>query len=231
MDELTFEFEQVCPYLHDRISRLPLRLQLLPVVDEHFDRMLAEGNRRTGRYLYQTKCPTCQECEPIRIPVSEFVPTRSQRRVWNRGQHITVQLEPPKVDHRRVELFNAHRNQRGMNQSASAFGESEYVEFLTDTCCDTVALDYYVDGKLIAVAIMDRGSSAWSAVYTFFDPEFSHLSPGTFSILKQIDVCRELNIQWLYLGYFIENCVHMRYKENYRPHERLINGEWQAFDK
>jgi arginine-tRNA-protein transferase len=118
-----------------------------------------------------------------------------------------------------------------MNQSASAFDESDYVEFLTDTCCDTLAMDYFVDETLVAVAICDRGDNSWSAVYTFFDPEYSHLSLGTYSILKQIDVCREHSVQWLYLGYYIENCSHMRYKEVYRPHQRLIDGAWQAFGK
>ncbi len=116
-----------------------------------------------------------------------------------------------------------------MNQSASPFDESDYIEFLTDSCCDTLALDYYVDGELVAVAIVDRGETSWSAVYTFFDPEVSRLSPGTFSILKQIELCREHSIKWLYLGFYIENCTHMRYKEAYRPHERLIQGTWQPF--
>lgn len=230
LEELTFDVEQTCPYLHDRVSRLPLRLQLLPVLGADFDDMLRAGNRRTGRYLYQTACPGCQECEPIRIPVSRFRASRSQRRVWKKtNPAVDVRVTEPIVDELRVRMFNAHRNQRGMNQSASAFDRHDYVEFLTDTCCDTIALDYYLDERLIAVAICDRGENAWSAVYTFFDPAFAAWSPGTFSILKQIELCQERDIDWLYLGFYIENCRHMRYKEAYRPHQRLVDGRWQDF--
>jgi arginyl-tRNA--protein-N-Asp/Glu arginylyltransferase len=231
VDELTFDYEQVCPYLHDRISRLPLRMQTAMVDGPRFDQHLAEGDRRTGRYLYRTECPNCRECEPIRIRVERFQPTRSQRRVWKRGeQKVSTSVAAPFADEQRVRIFNAHRNGRGMNPSGSSFGVLDYESFLNDSCCDTIALDYFVEDQLAGVAICDRGEKAWSAVYCFFDPEFSNLSLGTYSILKQISLCQEQGITWLYLGYFIQNCSHMRYKDAYRPHERLLNGVWTLFD-
>lgn len=230
-NELIFELEQVCPYLHDRTSLLPLRFQMVPISGPAFDRCLAAGDRRTGHYLYRTQCPTCRECEPIRVTVKAFERTRSQQRVWNRGERLmTMRMGAPIVDDRRVQLFNAHRNQRGLNQSKTEFGETDYQQFLLDTCCDTIALDFYLKDELVAVAICDRGAQAWSAVYTFFDPQFGHLSPGTYSILKQIDLCREFGVTWLYLGFYIEDCRHMQYKQVYRPNERLIEGQWTKFD-
>jgi arginine-tRNA-protein transferase len=142
---------------------------------------------------------------------------------------MTTRIGPPIVDPRRVQMFNAHRDQRGMNQANTSFDETDYEQFLLDTCCDTMALDFYVKNELVAVAICDRGDQAWSAVYCFFDPQFGRLSPGTYAILKQIELCRKSGVVWLYLGFYIENCRHMHYKQVYRPNERLIEGQWMKF--
>ena len=89
----------------------------------------------------------------------------------------------------------------------------------------------YDDQQLIAVAVTDEQPDSLSALYTFYSPEHEHLSLGTFSILAQLDVAARLNKSHLYLGYYIEDCQKMRYKKNFLPHERLIDGQWQRFKK
>ena len=51
-----------------------------------------------------------------------------------------------------------------------------------------------------------------------------------FSILKQIELCRRMNIRYLYLGLFIADNRHMSYKARFRPHERLVAGTWTRFE-
>ncbi|GIS88784.1 MAG: hypothetical protein CM1200mP18_14940 [Gammaproteobacteria bacterium] len=48
---------------------------------------------------------------------------------------------------------------------------------------------------------MDHVANGLSAVYTFYDPDESHRSPGIFTILKQIELARSIDYDWLYLGY------------------------------
>ena len=67
-------------------------------------------------------------------------------------------------------------------------------------------------------------------MYTYYDPDLLRRSPGTYSILRQIEFCRENGLQYLYLGFFIGESPHMAYKSNFRPHQRLIGGTWQAFE-
>ncbi|MDP7455260.1 MAG: arginyltransferase, partial [Gammaproteobacteria bacterium] len=45
-------------------------------------------------------------------------------------------------------------------------------------------------------------------------------------ILWQIEKCRELDLPYLYLGYWINNCQKMNYKNKYRPIQLLIGGKW-----
>jgi arginine-tRNA-protein transferase len=67
-------------------------------------------------------------------------------------------------------------------------------------------------------------------VYTYFDPGHAHLSPGVFSILTQLELCKRWDLPHLYLGLYVGECSRMAYKGRYLPHERLIGGEWRRFD-
>src|SRR5437762_10536556 len=73
-----------CSYLNEQIWRLPLRLPVRPLTREEFGARLAAGDRRQGRLLYRTACPSCQACEPIRLDVERFEPDKTQRRVLRR---------------------------------------------------------------------------------------------------------------------------------------------------
>lgn len=102
-----------------------------------------------------------------------------------------------------------------------------YMNFLTASWADTLFLEMRLEGRLAAVAVTDQMPRALSAVYTFFDPDLSHRSPGRYAILQQIELAREHGRQWLYLGYWIEGCRKMRYKSDYQPLEYFYAGGWR----
>jgi len=68
--------------------------------------------------------------------------------------------------------------------------------------------------------------SSLSAVYCFYDPDYDALALGTYSILKQVELCRDWGLRYLYLGLYIGDCERMRYKSRFTPHERLLDGSW-----
>ena len=87
------------------------------------------------------------------------------------------------------------------------------------------------DEQLLCVAVTDVLSNALSAVYTFYHPDFKAHGLGVFSILTQINLCQQLNLPYLYLGYQIDDCQKMNYKNRYFPYERYIDGQWQLNTK
>lgn len=217
--------EEPCPYLPGETSRLPLRLPLARVEGEAFDDLLEEGDRRAGPFLYRTACASCAACEPIRIDTGTYEPSRSQAKVWRRNEGtIEVAVGAPRVTGRHLEIFNRHKLERGLGEEAT--DAAGYVKQFLESCTDTLEVGYLLDGKLIAVSILDVGRTAVSSVYHFFDPDESKRSLGVYSVMKEIQLCRELGLQWYYLGLYVAGCRSLRYKADYHPHQRKQGGRW-----
>ena len=220
-----------CSYLPGRVARLPYRHPVRELSPDEFDQRLAAGDRRTGVLLYRTECPGCQSCEPIRLDVQTFRPNATQRREERRGDALlSVQLGEPAIDSQRVELFNLHRRARRLDRGDEPVDRAAYAEFLVHSCCRTWELSYWHQGRLVAVAIADVGQAALSAVYCYYDPQFRGVSLGTYSVLRQVQLCRQTGRRHLYLGFYVAQSPHMSYKANFHPHQRRIGGQWRDFE-
>lgn len=228
---IVYDKAQRCPYLSHRTARMPLRLPSRPLDREELDARLAAGDRRQGFVLYRTACPSCEACEPIRLDALDFQFSRGHRRILRRGDaDLRVSIGPPTVDQRRVDLYNLHKQGRGLDDGQPAIDQEGYRDFLVSTCCDSFELRFSLNGKMIGVAISDRGARSISAVYCCFDPRYSRYSIGTYSILKQLELCKSWGLRHLYLGLYIADCDRMLYKAKFAPHERLLKGRWVRFE-
>ncbi|MAC26911.1 MAG: arginyltransferase [Sandaracinus sp.] len=229
---LVHDATEACPYLEGRTARMPLRLPVRALTRSELDDRLARGDRRHGALFYRPTCPECQACQAIRLP-ADFPLSKSQRRVFNRGEReLRVEIGSPTVSDERVALYDAHRFGRGLARpEATPMDPLSYQRFLVDRQCDAFELRYFDrDDRLVAVAVTDRGERAMSAVYCYYDPSLPKLSLGTYSILKQLELCQRWDLDWLYLGLYIEGCDAMSYKARFQPHERLVDGTWTRFE-
>ncbi len=219
-----------CPYLPGETARMPLRMPLRPLTPQSMDTLLAQGHRRTGEFIYQTNCPRCRACEPIRIDCQQFIFGASWRRVLHRGNRtLRQEIGPLRCDNNRVALFNKHRRQRGLSNDDNDIDRDEYQWGFVKSCFDSFEIAYYLHDQLVCLAVCDSGQDSMSAVYTFYDPEVKSLGLGTYSILKQIELCLQRNWTYLYLGFYVEDSVHMKYKARFHPQQRLRNGIWRTY--
>lgn len=219
-----------CPYLPDNQSQNLYPDPALPMTNRVYSQLIQFGFRRSGNSSYRPHCPDCSACVPVRIHVDEFVASRSQRRCLKRNDTLTMQLHPAKFNPEHYALYRRYLSARHTNAGMDNPTQSSYRDFLFSYWSDTQLLEFRDDGRLIAVAVTDFVDDALSAFYTFFDPDYTSASLGTYAILEQIALARSQNLSYLYLGYWIKNCQKMRYKQNFSALEGYIDQQWQSLE-
>lgn len=186
---------------------------------------LEAGFRRNGNYLYTMACPDCQACVPIRLQAERLTLNRSQRRVLTRNQDLRVKIAPIQISGQKLALCDTFLHSRFPAKDNSAL--DYYAGFFLNSMGDTFEMEFWHEERLIGVSIIDLYPEAINCVYFYFDPEESRRSPGTFNILTLNDYALSQQIDFVYLGYWIDAISAMRYKANFRPHYLLQNGQWQ----
>jgi arginine-tRNA-protein transferase len=218
-----------CSYLPGREART-----LFVDPNERIDRTHADwlqqiGFRRSGPHFYRPACRDCGQCVPLRVPVADFQPNRSQRRNLRRNQDLELQVRPPRFAQEHYELYRRYiLGRHGDDDMAEDISPEGYRQFLLAPWAgQSRLLEMRHHGHLIGVAVSDLLRSGLSAVYTFFDPDQSARAPGTFAVLSQILEARELGLTYLYLGYWIAGSQKMAYKSNFRPVEAWDGKGWR----
>jgi arginine-tRNA-protein transferase len=188
--------------------------------------MLKHGFRRSGSLIYRSYCEHCSACIPVRIPIKRFSPNRSQRRCWQKNQDLEIYITPAVFNAEHFELYQRYIGARHTDGNMATDDHDTFMNYFVSPAIETRFVEMRQKRQLIAVCIIDVLDDALSAVYTFFDPDHAHRSPGVFSILWQVAEAKSRNMEWLYLGYWIEECQKMNYKSAYRPLERYANPDW-----
>ncbi len=197
------------------------------VIDKNLNSKLSElGYRRSGAHLYRPDCDYCQACISCRIPVADFKFSRSQKRVLNRNQSLTVVEQSDLTVEGAYDLYSRYINSRHSDGDMYPATEEQFEAFIKTKTVDTRFYLFYEEERLLAVCVIDELEQGLSAVYTFFDPEESDRSLGKFAILWQIEKCQSIGRPYLFLGYWIKGCPKMQYKSDFRPLEMLLDGRW-----
>tara|TARA_R110000764_G_scaffold238037_1_gene334757 strand:- start:19 stop:714 length:696 start_codon:yes stop_codon:yes gene_type:complete len=198
--------------------------------NSYYEMLMGAGFRRSGAQIYRPHCEACNACQAIRIPVDDFVASRSQKRILARNSDIKVVLsEEDKPSY--YPLYENYINSRHQDGSMYPATPEQYASFAHGEWLHPLYLELHLEGQLVGIAVTDPLEKALSAVYTFFKPSLAQRSLGTFAVLQQIAIAKRLNKQHLYLGYQIDNCQKMHYKRNFLPHERFIEQKWQLISK
>ena len=214
--------ESPCPYLDARKFRSEVYAvsQLDGAV---YERLLARGYRRSGRVVYRPRCRGCAECRQIRVPVREFVPTKSMRRVLRRNQDVRVAVQEPVVTEQKYQMYCRYLD--GQHDSAMSRRFDDFCDFLYESPMKTWEFEYLLGERPIGVGIVDRCPDGLSSVYMYFDPELRERSLGTLSILREIEYCRDLGLSYYYMGYYVAESKTMAYKARFRPNLILVGED------
>ncbi|MEP1594568.1 MAG: arginyltransferase, partial [Halieaceae bacterium] len=124
------------------------------------------------------------------------------------------------------DLYRRYIEQRHADGDMYPPDREQYESFLNNAWDCTRYFRFYHEEQLLAVAVVDEMVDGLSAIYTFFEPEALQRGLGTYAILWQVEKAREMGLEHLYLGYWIENCQKMAYKSEYQPLELFSNSRW-----
>ncbi|MBV1910417.1 MAG: arginyltransferase [Kangiellaceae bacterium] len=220
--------EHECPYLTEKQSQTVF---LNPEVHPHiniYQWLIDKGFRRSGEHIYRPQCADCRACISIRVSPSKFNPSKQQKRCAKNGKRFTTRISPALYDQQHYQLFESYINARHKDGDMYPTSEKQYKEFILSDWANTQFLDLVdpMTGRLIACSVFDELTTGLSAIYTFFDVEYSKFSLGRLAVLKLIEHCQYLELEHVYLGYWIKNSPKMSYKGEYRPLECFIEDRW-----
>lgn len=218
--------EQDCSYLPGRVARSLVAAADPIMCTELYSRFVQIGFRRSGDTIYRPHCAACAACLPIRVPVAQFRPDRTQRRNLKTNADLIAAPLRTGLQAEHHALFQRYLRRRHPDSDMVDTSAEDYQAFLGSGWCDTGFIEFRTPQQLAAVAVVDKLMDGLSAVYTFYEPELEPRGLGNYAVLWQIAQARALRLDYIYLGYWIAECRKMAYKNRFRPFEVFLNNDW-----
>lgn len=228
---------QPCPYLDGRMER-----KLFTSLQGEFavklnDALSKQGFRRSQNVLYRPSCAECSSCYSARIKVADFAPSKSQKRVLKRNRILTRNAMSPWATEDQFNLFRRYLEHRHADGGMADMDIFEFAAMVEETPIKSRVIEYtYSPDKsaakpdLAAVCLTDVFDDGLSMVYSFFEPELTKNSLGTYIILDHIEIARAAGLPYVYLGYWVPGSPKMAYKAGFEALEIYRGGEWVPLD-
>lgn len=217
---------QPCPYLAGRMERKLFTALQGDSATKLNDSLSKQGFRRSQNVLYRPSCAECSACMSARINISQFEPTRSQRRVAKRASYLDRRATSPWATEDQYELFRSYLDSRHATGGMADMDMFEFAAMVEETPIRSRLIEYTDTQRLKAVCLTDILDDGLSMVYSFFDPDLERLSLGTYIILDHIRIAQELNLPYIYLGYWVPGSQKMDYKAKFKGLEIYKDSAW-----
>jgi len=197
------------------------------------DALTEVGFRRSQNIAYRPACEACDACVSARIPVQDYVFSRSEERVLDKSRDLERHLVESEATLEQFELLRRYLTTRHAEGGMADMTWQDYVAMVEDTAVRTHLIEYRIrtddrgPGDLAACALVDVLADGLSLVYSFFEPALSKRSLGSFMILDHVNQARASNLPYVYLGYWVSGSEKMAYKARFSPLEVLRPGGWR----
>ncbi|MFC1672794.1 arginyltransferase [Pseudomonadota bacterium] len=217
-----------CPYLDGRVERRLVTELMGPDAEQLGDHLSLAGFRRSHTIAYTPVCDGCSACVSVRVPVRDFKPNKTQRRIFKRNADLVATDQPAIATDEQYALFKTYIDTRHGDGDMALMGEHDYRALVEETPVRSSLVEFRdTDETLVASCLIDRLSDGFSAVYSFFAPDLKSRSLGTYVVLWLIERARLQGLDHVYLGFWVQGSPKMDYKRNFRPLEAHTPNGWK----
>jgi leucyl-tRNA---protein transferase len=224
-----------CPYIPGQLER-KVFTHLITLDAKTLNSQLSQGGfRRSQNIAYRPACDHCKACQSVRVPVENFVWSRSFRKVTAKNADLSVDLVTAKATSEHYSLFRDYIDTRHGDGGMADMSVLDFAAMVDESVVDTRIAEFRLGtnslrkGELKAAALIDVLEDGISMIYSFFEPSQSNRSLGTYMILRTIKLAADLKLPYVYLGYWIEPSRSMTYKSRFLPQQRLTKEGWQLY--
>lgn len=217
--------ETKCAYLEDKKMRMEYKfIENCP--KELNQSLIQRGWRRFGEYYSRPKCATCKDCLSLRIDALNYRFSKSARKTIRQNINTKILIQKPSLTREHLNLYDKYHSfmEKKKGWKHYSLTPNSYHELYVSGAMEFgKEILYFVDKKLVGVDLIDIIEDGISSIYFFYDPDFSHLSLGRYSLYQQILIAQNYKLPWIYLGYYVEKCPSLNYKANYKPFQIMKN--------
>jgi arginine-tRNA-protein transferase len=181
------------------------------------DELWAQGWRHFGTHFFKYSVMehegSLQTVTPLRVDLSEFALTKSQRRVLRKNADVTFEIGTAHLSEETADLFERHKTRFADNvpESLGVFLSADPGTIP----CLCLQVRCLLGEACVATSFFDAGAQSTSSVYAVFDPAHGSRSLGIFTLLQEISWARQRGMRFAYPGYATLGASHYDYKKQF----------------
>lgn len=179
-------------------------------VEEWQDDKIAVPQAPSYAHEFTTRLVSCAPCD------SQFIETYEESYTVFRKFQLGVHTDSE--EDCRETNFNEFLVESPLTQEKAPEGSP----------CDygSYHLQYLIDGKIFAVGVLDIIPKGVLCEYLYYDPAYRFIAPGVYSALYEISLAQRFyrvnpEMQFYYMGFYVQSCPKMNYKRHYISSELL----------
>ena len=118
-----------CSYLPQQTARSQVATPSHLVHSDMYGDLVNAGFRRSGLFTYRPYCDHCKACIATRIPVEQFIPSRSQQRARNQHANLETHVLHLSYTDEHYALYRLYQEQRHHDGEMNRDDHEQYTQF------------------------------------------------------------------------------------------------------
>lgn len=183
---------------------------------EMLDWLWAHGWRHFGseffRYSLSIDEYGQKVIQPLRVDLTQFRHSKSQRRVLRKNADLQIRFVPASLHEEACAMFQIHKTRFTTNIPDDLSNFLGPQPGLVTPCLEC---QVRLGGRLVASSFFEASPNSVSSVYGMFEPAYSDRSLGILTMLVEMDWAIQRGLRFYYTGYATREPSHYDYKKNF----------------